>query len=214
MSSLRKLFDVKKNQIERLRDRGYDISAEEPLFQYSFADFLSVYQKYATDRKISFREAMTRTYQNADGDKMLVYYGSAGGSKNVSIGTIRLFIQEMKDNNVKTAMLITDAPIGSQALDPIAKVPDYDITTFLDSELYFNPTKHILVPRHVKLTAEEAQEFYQRNRLTPKQMPMMSSDDVIAKYYGYKPGDVIRLERTNLSKSMLVDHSVSYRRVV
>jgi DNA-directed RNA polymerase subunit H (RpoH/RPB5) len=64
--------------------------------------------------------------------------------------------------------------------------------------LLFNPTKHQLVPRHVKLSNEEVTEMMDKYLIRGKiQLPYILHNDPIAKWLGLKQGDVIKIERYN-----------------
>lgn len=64
--------------------------------------------------------------------------------------------------------------------------------------LLFNPTKHQLVPRHMKLSNEEVTEMMDKYLIRGKiQLPFILHNDPIAKWLGLKQGDVIKIERYN-----------------
>lgn len=61
-------------------------------------------------------------------------------------------------------------------------------------ELQINITKHSLVPEHIKLDEEEIKELMEKHSIHSKaQLPLILKDDPIARYYNYKPGDVIKI---------------------
>ena len=62
--------------------------------------------------------------------------------------------------------------------------------------LLFNPTKHILVPRHIKLEDNEVSKIIDRYKLSSKiQIPIILKDDPIVRYYNFKSGDVLKIEK-------------------
>lgn len=64
--------------------------------------------------------------------------------------------------------------------------------------LLFNPTKHQLVPRHIKLSSEEVSNIMDTYLIKGKiQMPYILHNDVIAKWLGLKQGDIVKIERIN-----------------
>lgn len=64
--------------------------------------------------------------------------------------------------------------------------------------LLFNPTKHELVPKHIKLSTDEVTELIDKYLIKGKiQMPYILHNDVIAKWLGLKQGDVVKIERLN-----------------
>jgi len=64
--------------------------------------------------------------------------------------------------------------------------------------LLFNPTRHQLVPKHIKLSPEQVSEVMEKYLIKGKiQMPYILHNDVIAKWLGLKQGDVVQIERLN-----------------
>ena len=69
---------------------------------------------------------------------------------------------------------------------------------FQTKNLMFNPTRHQLVPKHIKLTPEETTEVMEKYLIKGKaQMPYILHTDIIAKWVGLKQGDVVKIERYN-----------------
>lgn len=64
--------------------------------------------------------------------------------------------------------------------------------------LLFNPTRHVLVPKHTKLSNDEVTEMMDKYLIKGKiQMPYIIHNDPIAKWLGLKQGDVVKIERYN-----------------
>jgi DNA-directed RNA polymerase subunit H (RpoH/RPB5) len=69
---------------------------------------------------------------------------------------------------------------------------------FQIKQLMFNPTKHVLVPEHIKLTESESLEIMQKYMIKSKlQMPVILYNDIIAKWLGLKQGDIVKIKRYN-----------------
>lgn len=69
---------------------------------------------------------------------------------------------------------------------------------FQMKHLMFNPTKHVLVPKHTKLSYDEITEIMNKYLIKGKaQMPYILRGDIIAKWLGLKQGDVVKIERYN-----------------
>lgn len=58
-----------------------------------------------------------------------------------------------------------------------------------------NVTKHHLVPAHQKLKPEEKKQLLLRYSLQESQLPQMLSRDPVARYYGLRRGDIVRIVR-------------------
>ncbi|MFH0936200.1 MAG: DNA-directed RNA polymerase subunit H [Candidatus Woesearchaeota archaeon] len=66
---------------------------------------------------------------------------------------------------------------------------------------------HILVPKHIKLNEEEIKKVLEFYNISIKQLPRISSKDVVIKNLNIKQGDVIKIIR----KSDTAGESVFYR---
>lgn len=110
-----------------------------------------------------------------------------------------------KYNNKKNILLVFNndtisAPILTQLnkFDKILQKSGGILQYFHIKQLLFNPTKHTLVPEHIKLTSEESQDIMNKYLIKSKlQMPIIAHNDVIAKWLGLKQGDIIKIKRYN-----------------
>ncbi|MFH1053502.1 MAG: DNA-directed RNA polymerase subunit H [Candidatus Woesearchaeota archaeon] len=57
--------------------------------------------------------------------------------------------------------------------------------------------KHILVPNHQKISAEEKQKLFDQYRVTVKEMPKIGKKDPTIKELSAKPGDIIKITRNS-----------------
>lgn len=71
----------------------------------------------------------------------------------------------------------------------------------------YEVSKHVLVPKHTKLTDEEAQKVLDKYNVTPRQLPKIHKNDPTIKDLDTKPGDIIEIER----KSPTVEKVKFYR---
>lgn len=72
------------------------------------------------------------------------------------------------------------------------------LTVFEDNELYVNPTRHVLTPRHRKLTVSDTKKLMTTNMIKSKaNMPHILKTDPVSKWLGFRTGDVIEIERFN-----------------
>ena len=69
---------------------------------------------------------------------------------------------------------------------------------FWYKNMLFNPTKHILVPKHVKLSENEVSELKKQFSITNNsQLPNILKDDPIVRYYNFKVGDILKIDKVN-----------------
>jgi len=107
------------------------------------------------------------------------------------------YIKIMQERGIHHAIIVYKNVITSTARKNINKLPTNDevnlkIELFSDMELQFNITKHRLQPKFKLLSPKEASLFKSKYG---KNIPIMFTCDPIARFFNYKPGDVVRLTR-------------------
>lgn len=95
-------------------------------------------------------------------------------------------------------------PSAKQAMKELA--PAFILEDFLESEMLINITEHDLVPQHILLTTEEKEELFARYKLKENQLMKMLATDPVARYYGYKRGQVIKIIRKSDTAGRYVTH--------
>lgn len=71
-------------------------------------------------------------------------------------------------------------------------------------------TKHVLVPKHSKVSEKEKKELFERFHVDFAYLPKIFTDDPAIQQLDVKPGDVIKIERD----SPTAGKTVFYRAVV
>ncbi len=85
-----------------------------------------------------------------------------------------------------------------------------NISVFGYKSLLFNITRHPLVPLHEKVPKADLKDFKKKFMLKSySNLPSISYIDPVCKYYGFQPGDIIKVVR----KSAYVKEHVCYRYV-
>ena len=74
----------------------------------------------------------------------------------------------------------------------------------------FDVTKHVLVPKHKKLSEREAQELLKKLNISFKQLPKIFINDPAIKHLNPKVGDIIKIERISPTSKK----TVYYRGVI
>lgn len=80
-------------------------------------------------------------------------------------------------------------------LDMFSKRWGVELEWFLSTELQINISHHTLVPRHTPLTAIEKEKVLLQYKVTEAQLPIIERTDPMARYFGLRPGDVVRIDR-------------------
>jgi DNA-directed RNA polymerase subunit H (RpoH/RPB5) len=71
-------------------------------------------------------------------------------------------------------------------------------------------SKHVLVPKHVKLSDKEKKDLFEKYVADLRDLPRIYKDDPALSSLDVKEGDVIRISR----RSMTAGEALFYRRVV
>ena len=67
---------------------------------------------------------------------------------------------------------------------------------FLLRELQFNVTRHAMVPQHTPLNADEVAAMMSAYNIRSKaQLPVLLVTDPVARYFGLRQGDVVKITR-------------------
>jgi DNA-directed RNA polymerase subunit H (RpoH/RPB5) len=108
------------------------------------------------------------------------------------------------NNKLNIILILSNDTISSPLITQLNK---YDkilqkkggiLQYFQIKNLLYNPTKHEMVPEHIKLTPQEATEVMEKYMIKSKlQMPMIMHTDIIAKWLGLKQGDIVQINRYN-----------------
>ncbi|MDD4877591.1 MAG: DNA-directed RNA polymerase subunit H [Candidatus Nanoarchaeia archaeon] len=59
----------------------------------------------------------------------------------------------------------------------------------------FDIQEHKLIPKHTKLSDDEAQKLLEQYNVSLRQLPKILKSDPALKNFDIKPGDVIKIER-------------------
>jgi DNA-directed RNA polymerase I, II, and III subunit RPABC1 len=127
---------------------------------------------------------------------------------SVGIKQMRSFAQHLASNMFHTGILVTNVNITPAALKIIPAVAnETKIECFVEQDLLVNITHHDLVPKHVLLSKEEKTKLLQRYRLKDTQLPRIQLGDPVARYFGLRRGQVVKIIR----KSETAGRYASYR---
>jgi DNA-directed RNA polymerase I, II, and III subunit RPABC1 len=130
-------------------------------------------------------------------DSIVIFYNEIG---KLNVERVLEFISQMKDLDITHSIIIYKENVTPVAKKVIEELQDIYLELFEENTLRYNITKHRLVPKHTALSKAESMIFKKRYGV---KIPVLLSVDPIAKFYFFKKGDIIKIERQ--------DDFVSYR---
>jgi len=188
---LARLWRVSRTVHEMMRDRGYLVANFE--IETSFDDFKMLHGSSGmVDRtNMSFNV----DHSEKEGDRIFVYFT---GEKNVGKANIKTFLASMDKMSAKQGIMIYSekmSPIAARAMQEM--VSEYHLESFKESELLVNITHHFLVPKHSILTKDQKTGLLAKYKVKQVQLPRIMLSDPVARYYGTRRGEVMKIERAS-----------------
>ncbi|KAJ3391196.1 hypothetical protein HDU92_009151 [Lobulomyces angularis] len=184
-----RLWRVYKTVHEMVHDRHYSVSQAE--IDLSLEDFK--YQ-YFRNNKVD-RQAMTFLVQHNEdpSNQLLVFFTDS--SESIGIKEVKKICEKMVQQSIMKGIVIYQKGLTPSANKVIQEMqPKYHLEPFSEGDLLVNITKHILVPQHVPLSPDEKKTLL---HLKDSQLPRIQPNDAVAKYYGLKRGQVVRIVRNS-----------------
>jgi len=100
-----------------------------------------------------------------------------------------LVLAEQPSSPMMTKLVATDKALSSVG---------GGLQLFYTKELLYNPLKHSLVPLHEKLSEAEGKKIMEIYMIKQKlNMPIISRNDIVARWLGLRSGDIVRITRHN-----------------
>ena len=173
--------------------------------------------------EINFRSLLSGIYTLKDNDKhsILVFFLSSFKNKTSTIGVqiIKNIIGLMLLADCKELLLISPKELSSKSKEYIdtnysSETDTYSVTTYTDDN-FINIIKHSFTPEVLGiLKNEEIKDFENKENISVNDLPRMSYNDALVKFYRGKKGDIFILKRKVTTGNTMLDEQIIYKRVI
>lgn len=194
-----RLWRVRKTLLEMLRDRGYIVRQRD--LDMSREEFVHEFGEHPRRDEL---EVLASHTENED-DSIIAFFPE----EKPGVKTLNTYVQRMRDNEANRAILVLSQPLTAQARNSLSEVNQkYPMEQFLEQDLLVNITKHELVPQHNVLDENEKKELLRRYKVKETQLPRIQTNDPVARYYGLRRGNVVRIIRPSETAGKYVTYRV------
>uniref|UniRef100_A0A7N0V635 Uncharacterized protein n=1 Tax=Kalanchoe fedtschenkoi TaxID=63787 RepID=A0A7N0V635_KALFE len=183
---LHRLWRIRRTVMEMLKDRGYFVDDNDINMSKQ-----QLVNKYGENLK---REDLVMTKAKlTSSDQIFIFFPEEA---KVGVKTIKTYTNRMKSENVFRAILVVQqnlTPFARTCLSEIAS--KFHLEVFQEAELLINIKDHVLVPEHQVLSDVDKKNLLIRYTVKETQLPRIQVTDPVARYYGLKRGQVVRIIR-------------------
>jgi DNA-directed RNA polymerase I, II, and III subunit RPABC1 len=131
--------------------------------------------------------------KNDETDKIYVFFPKA--NSKIGVHTIRQYVKEMQESEVKQSIVVVKDSITSFAKQVFTEIKPLVIECFKENELIVDKLSHVLVPKHEILSEEEKKELLKIYKIKEIHLPKILSSDPVSRYFGAKKGQVFKINR-------------------
>lgn len=190
-------YKVYKTVNKLLNNRGYHTS---DLYQAGIS--MEDFNKYTRDEL----QILVSKLDNDD-EKVFVFFPE---DEKVGVKTIREYKVLMVNENVNKAIIVVKGSITPFAKTNIEKeIKDpMSMEIFNESELLIDITEHSLVPKHELMSHVEKELLLQKYNIKENQLPRILSTDPVARYYGFKKRDLIKITRLSETSGIYYNYRI------
>ncbi|KIK62504.1 hypothetical protein GYMLUDRAFT_84428 [Collybiopsis luxurians FD-317 M1] len=200
-----KLWKVNRTMHELVKDRGFSVSDEEinmdlATFRQSFSN-----QTGSVDRnQLNF---FSNSMANPN-EQLFVFFSD---EKSVGVKTMRKMLSILEEKGIQQGIIVFPGNMTPSARKVIvAMASQYRLEEFSESDLLVNITHHTLVPRHEVLSPTEKKVLLEKYRLKETQLPRIQLADPVARYYGLRRGQVVKITRPSETSGRYASYRICF----
>jgi len=193
---------IQRTLLEKLEDCGFVVPSPLSL------------EDYPLTPQVFYPKEGTLSAQRIQKGVLVYYARESAGKKSISIDELKNLVLQVRVHKVQDVILVLMGVLSSKGWEMLEsiQIPDQlRITVFQHTELLFNPSRHVRVPKHTLLTPEEGKEWLRNSALKATQLPVISEQDIQARYLDARAGDIIKVERYSITVKSFAHHVLVIR---
>ncbi|KAJ3732165.1 DNA-directed RNA polymerase RPB5 subunit [Lentinula guzmanii] len=200
-----KLWKVNRTIHELVKDRGFSVSDEEinmdlATFRQSFSN-----QSGFVDRNVL--NFFSNSIANP-AEQLFVFFSD---EKSVGVKTMRKMLLILEEKGIQQGIIVFPGNMTPSARKVIvAMASQFRLEEFSESDLLVNITHHSLVPHHQVLSPSEKKALLEKYRLKETQLPRIQLADPVARYYGLKRGQVVKITRPSETSGRYASYRICF----
>lgn len=185
------MFRVYSNVHDMLKDRQYS-EIMSGKYVTTYQEFIAEFVKTGTVDKEKMNFVRMSTVKRKEPCFISVYFTI---EESIGIKYIVKVSEKMITSKISHCILVYPRNVTSSAKKYMEKSLKLKIEAFSEDDLLVNITNHRLMPLHQVLTENEKKRFLAESRMSENQLARIQLQDPVAKYYGMKRGDIVRIIR-------------------
>ncbi|KAF7307431.1 DNA-directed RNA polymerase RPB5 subunit [Mycena indigotica] len=199
-----RLWKVNRTIHELVKDRGFQVSDDEINMDLAFFR-----EHFTTNGAVDRNRLHFYTNARTDAkDQIFIFFSD---ERNVGVKTMRKLLSILEEKTISRGVIIFPLTMTSAARKVItAMAQQYRLEEFSESDLLVNITHHTLVPRHDVLSLEEKKQLLEKYRLKETQLPRIQVADPVARYYGLRRGQVVKITRPSETSGRYASYRICF----
>ncbi|KAJ7220044.1 DNA-directed RNA polymerase RPB5 subunit [Mycena pura] len=199
-----KLWKVNRTIHELVKDRGFQVSDDEITM-----DLQTFREQFASNGSVDRNRLNFYTNSRANpADQIFVFFSE---ERNVGVKTMRKLLSILEEKAIQRGVIVFPLTMTSSARKVItAMAQQYRLEEFSESDLLVNIVHHTLVPRHDVLSPEEKKLLLEKYRLKETQLPRIQLADPVARYYGLRRGQVVKITRPSETSGRYASYRICF----
>ncbi|KAF5366981.1 hypothetical protein D9758_003967 [Tetrapyrgos nigripes] len=200
-----RLWKVNRTIHELVKDRGFQVSDEEINM-----DLGTFRQTYANSSGSVDRNQLN-FFTNSQANPMEQIFVFFSEEKSVGVKTMRKMLSILEEKSIQRGIIVFPGNMTPSARKVIvAMAAQYRLEEFSESDLLVNIVHHTLVPSHEVLSTEEKKILLDKYRLKETQLPRIQLADPVARYYGLRRGQVVKITRPSETSGRYASYRICF----